>query len=204
MPRDKTASHEKIIEAARQEFREKGFEKASMRSIADRAGMTAAALYRHFPDKESMFGALVEPALNVFQSLYDSEKENDFQWVGEHDLDSVWEATFDLAPWLDMIYKQYDAFQLLLSCAGGSRYESFVHDLVEMDAKDMVDFIAAARQAGYKVKDISLQEMTMILTAYYEAFFEIVRSSVPLEEAKQQAATLARFFAPGWKALFSE
>lgn len=204
MPRDKTASHEKIIEAARQEFREKGFEKASMRSIADRAGMTAAALYRHFPDKESMFGALVEPALNVFQSLYDSEKENDFQWVGEHDLDSVWEATFDLAPWLDMIYKQYDAFQLLLSCAGGSRYESFVHDLVEMDAKDMVDFIAAARQAGYKVKDISLQEMTMILTAYYEAFFEIVRSRVPLEEAKQQAATLARFFAPGWKALFSE
>lgn len=204
MPRDKTASHAKIIEAARQEFREKGYEKASMRSIADRAGMTAAALYRHFPDKESMFGALVEPALNVFQTSYDSEKEDDFQWVGEHDLDSVWKTTFDLAPWLDMIYEKYDAFQLLLCCAGGSRYESFIHDFVEMDAQDMVAFIAAAKEAGYKVKDISLEEMRMILTAYFEAFFEIVRSNVPLEEAKQQAATLARFFAPGWKALFSE
>ena len=42
MPKDKTDTHEKIIRAAREEFMEKGFEQASMRSIAGRVGMSAA------------------------------------------------------------------------------------------------------------------------------------------------------------------
>ena len=48
MPRDKTASHERIVAAAMREFLEKGFEQASMKAVADAVGMTSAALYRHF------------------------------------------------------------------------------------------------------------------------------------------------------------
>ena len=47
MPRDKTANHIKLMGAARQEFLECGFEKASMRSIGERCGLTAAGIYRH-------------------------------------------------------------------------------------------------------------------------------------------------------------
>ena len=52
MPRDKTANHIKIMAAAKAEFMEFGFEKSSMRSIADRCGMTAALRHdgsRHLP-----------------------------------------------------------------------------------------------------------------------------------------------------------
>ena len=55
MPRDKTATHVKLMAAARREFLEVGFEKASMRSIGERCGMTAAGLYRHCRDKEDLF-----------------------------------------------------------------------------------------------------------------------------------------------------
>ena len=37
MPRDKTANHHKIMEAAKEEFMEKGYEKASMRAAASLA-----------------------------------------------------------------------------------------------------------------------------------------------------------------------
>ena len=47
MPRDKTASHIRLMAAARQEFLEYGFEKASMRSIGERCSLTAAGIYRH-------------------------------------------------------------------------------------------------------------------------------------------------------------
>lgn len=47
------------------EFLEKGFEKASVRSIANRAGMSAAGIYRHFKDKEAMFDALVAPLVDI-------------------------------------------------------------------------------------------------------------------------------------------
>ena len=46
MPRDKTESHARVLAAARDEFMEYGFEKASMRRIGERCGMTAAGLYR--------------------------------------------------------------------------------------------------------------------------------------------------------------
>ncbi len=62
MPRDKTLSHIKIMAAAKAEFMEMGFEKASMRRIADRCGMTAAGIYRHCEDKEDLFCQLVSPA----------------------------------------------------------------------------------------------------------------------------------------------
>lgn len=58
MPRDKALSHERIIRAARDEFSEYGFDKASMRRIGKRCGLTAAALYRHFDSKEAVSGAL--------------------------------------------------------------------------------------------------------------------------------------------------
>ena len=40
MPRDKTLSHEKVKKAIKEEFLEKGYEDASIRSIGARAGMT--------------------------------------------------------------------------------------------------------------------------------------------------------------------
>ena len=55
MPRDKTLSHEKVRKAVKEEFLEKGYEDASIRSIGARAGMTSAGLYRHYADKEAMF-----------------------------------------------------------------------------------------------------------------------------------------------------
>lgn len=41
MPRDKTINHIRLMAAAREEFLEYGFEKASMRSIGKRCGLTA-------------------------------------------------------------------------------------------------------------------------------------------------------------------
>ena len=72
MPRDKSLSHEKIIRAAMDEFSEFGYDKASMRRIGQRCGLTAAALYRHFDSKESMFEALVEPAVTDMKKWLES------------------------------------------------------------------------------------------------------------------------------------
>ena len=62
MPRDKTAAHRKLMSAAREEFLAFGFEKAPMRSIGQRCGMTAAGIYRHCRSKEDLFDQLVSPA----------------------------------------------------------------------------------------------------------------------------------------------
>ena len=56
-----TATLEKIQEAARAEFLDKGFQGTSLRQIVKNAGVTTGAFYGYFSSKEAPFNALVEP-----------------------------------------------------------------------------------------------------------------------------------------------
>ena len=89
MPKDKTETHERIIPAAMKIFLEKGFEKATMREIAEEAGITAAGLYRHFVDKEAMFAALVEPVLSELQKWCELTRQVDYDFLEQGDLAPV-------------------------------------------------------------------------------------------------------------------
>ena len=51
-----------ILDAARATFAERGFAKATIREIAQRAGVTHGLVMRHFPSKEALFVAAVPGA----------------------------------------------------------------------------------------------------------------------------------------------
>ncbi len=54
---------DKIIKSAVDEFIEKGYEYASMRNIAKKAGITAGNIYRYFESKEKLLVQIVDPVL---------------------------------------------------------------------------------------------------------------------------------------------
>ena len=71
----------KILQSAKNEFLDKGFTNASLRTIASNAGVTTGAMYRHFKDKDALFCALVDDAIDVTVktvSLADSAHRLDF------------------------------------------------------------------------------------------------------------------------------
>lgn len=61
MPRTHGDTKAEIREVALELFRRQGYEKTSLREIAERLGITKAALYYHFRSKEDLLRALVEP-----------------------------------------------------------------------------------------------------------------------------------------------
>ena len=83
MPRDKTDTHNKLLPCIKQEFLEHGYEKASMQNIARRAGITAAGIYRHFPSKEAMFTAMVEPVTSDFLKMCDVSMEETYSRLSD-------------------------------------------------------------------------------------------------------------------------
>ena len=95
MARDKAGHHEQILEATRQELLTWGFADASMRRIAAAAGMSAAGLYKHFPSKEEMFAALVEPAFQALMSLYRHEEAAELAALREGVITQKWEKGGD-------------------------------------------------------------------------------------------------------------
>ena len=50
---------ERIHQAAKAEFMEKGFSSASLRAIVKAAGVTTGALYGYYPSKEELFEGLL-------------------------------------------------------------------------------------------------------------------------------------------------
>lgn len=57
------ATREKLLESAKREFMEKGYMKASLRTICKNAGVTTGALYFFFQGKEDLLKELVEGPL---------------------------------------------------------------------------------------------------------------------------------------------
>lgn len=53
------AGRERLIEAARALFSERGFHGVSIRDVAGAVGVTPAAIYYHFPDKEQLYLAVI-------------------------------------------------------------------------------------------------------------------------------------------------
>ncbi|KMS66899.1 TetR family transcriptional regulator [Streptomyces viridochromogenes] len=69
-PRTESAdTRDRILDAAREEFSERGYEKTSVRGIAKAAGVDSALVHHYFGTKEQVFEASVEvafaPALKV-------------------------------------------------------------------------------------------------------------------------------------------
>ena len=200
MPRDKTASHARVMAAASEEFLEYGFEKASMRRVGERCGFTAAGLYRHCRDKEDLFEQLVAPAVERIKAWMDThltkylaavQDEGNLQWQDS---------------WVDMmreiVYPHMDDYYLLLTCSSGTKYENFLHDLTQTAQERTLRYLPVLREKGLAIRAISPMEMHLLFSAYVTALFEPVIHRYTLDESMRCLETVEAFFLPGWKALF--
>jgi AcrR family transcriptional regulator len=70
------STRERILDVALELFVEKGFDKTSLREIAERLGFTKAALYYHFASKEDILMALHLRMHDLVRDLVDQLKEH--------------------------------------------------------------------------------------------------------------------------------
>ena len=201
MPIDKTANHEKIIAAAKKEFLTYGFTDASMRHIAEEAGMSASGLYKHFASKEEMFSALVEPDYQGLLALFRQEAGDQEQVIGTGDV-SIWETGQDAKRAVAYIYDHLDAFRLIVCKSQGTKYENTLHDLAVLEEELTLSFMEVLKKQGVKLNDFNEKELHLLTTSNVNAVFQTVEHDFTRDEAMHYADTLDRFFSKGWKEFF--
>ncbi len=199
MPRDKTRSHQKVLEAAREEFMEYGYENASMRRIGQRCDMTAAGLYRHCKDKAGLFGELVIPSIEKVDAWLEAHISRSIRAMEEDNIDLWKDSEIDMMR--DLIYPNMEEYRLLLTKAQGSPYENFLHDLTQKHQDRMLSFLPMLRERGYALRPIDPKELHLLVSAYTTAMFEPVVHGYSKGEAFRCLETLEAFFLPGWKQL---
>ncbi len=199
MPRDKSVNHIKIMAAAKAEFLERGYEKASMRSIADRCNMTAAGIYRHCRDKEDLFYQIVSPAeekLMAWANAHMQRYEEPVKKKGK----MIWQDSF-IDMMREVVYPDMEDFHLLIARSKGSKYENYLHDMTEMAQDKFMAYMEELRESGINAPEITAQQLHLLLTAYLTALFEPVVHNYSYEDANEALKTLEKFFLPGWKKL---
>ncbi|MEU0667573.1 TetR family transcriptional regulator [Streptomyces lavendulocolor] len=98
-------TRERILEAARAEFAERGYDKTSVRGIAKAAGVDPALVHHYFGTKDEVFAAAIElsfePAL-IVPAIVGGPAEGIGERLARYFL-SVWENPVTRAPLLAVI-----------------------------------------------------------------------------------------------------
>ncbi|MCR4696013.1 MAG: TetR/AcrR family transcriptional regulator [Lachnospiraceae bacterium] len=129
-----------LIEAAKQEFLEKGYNKASLRNICAKAGVTTGALYFFFNNKEDLFDSIIYPPLEELKRMIMEHYKEDREFMGN--MNSLDFGDLDHSDIAEMvvkcIYKNYDSFVLLLSGSKEDALDQIIDEFVDLIEKSTV------------------------------------------------------------------
>ena len=163
----------KILESARSEFMTNGFEKSSLKSICEGAGVTTGALYKRYKGKEDLFCAVVEQTVADLYEVAHARGDKDPAAMSDQELIKAWDMDdADMMWWFRFLYARHDDFYLLLACSQGTRYANFEHDWAELLTKATSAYLAEAQRRGLCRTDVGPAELHILLSAFWTTIYE--------------------------------
>ena len=179
-------TYTEILKNAEIEFLQKGFEKASMRSIAAMTGITAGALYKHFPSKAAIFEALVQPLIaqtlsigtDFSETVVELFKTENGAAIKEVIRTSIWNL-------YNLVYSRFDEFKLLFNRSAGTKYENIRHEFVMADVAACKKFIGDLKLRGINIHPLTDDQLHLIYSTALTPFFEIITHEYPQKKAEK-------------------
>ena len=186
---------ELLIECAKKEFLEKGYNRASLRNICANAGVTTGAIYFFFDNKEDLFKAIVDEPLKGLKEILIEHFKEDEELA--HSLSSFRDIDLDHSEISDKlvryIYGYYDSFLILLTAAENTVYEHCVDELVELAESSIPKMMMALN--GYTYDEYMTHWMSHITV---DAFIHVIRHERDAEVAAQRIRATLNWLVKGW------
>lgn len=118
------ATRATILQSAKETFLECGYQEASMRKIAARAGITPGAIYKHFSGKEEMFGEIFAESGNKLMALSESILDIDFSVMSDEQLMQVFYSRISIRTF-ELLEDDMQLFHMLLKNDSGTYIRNF-------------------------------------------------------------------------------
>lgn len=193
-----TSLDEKITAAAWREFSAKGYTGASLRKIAEQAGVTVGAIQTRYPSKDALFVSLVQPLLTDAAATFLSVKADYYADVPGSLLDQLKSSMrAESAEILRVIFAHYDEAILLFERSAGSSIAGFYDGLVQRKISESAAFF---RAKGEPVVDDKL--LGMLISLQFDTYRRIVREYPDRAEAQRTMNALMTYHFAGWTAIF--
>ncbi len=145
-----------IMSSARSEFLVKGYTKASMRDIAENAGITVGNIYRYYESKEYLFESIVEPTFNEITELFHQiHIEPNSPRTRETYLSFRDVFTTQL---MKILRDNQEEMMILVKCSDGTRYKnvrSQFSDIIEAKVQYFIREATQEKNAEFDKRMIS-------------------------------------------------
>jgi len=169
----------RIFLAARELFDQGGADGVSMRRIADKAGITPMAIYRHFPDKDALLNALMLDGLAAWEARVEMLSQTEpLAW-----LEALGQAFLDFALTEP---RRYEAAFLLKASAARKYPQDFAQGRSPVIAKAMAH-IEEARSRG-QIGTFPAIDMAISFAALVQGLVDMYRAGRFTSEADFRAA----------------
>lgn len=180
----KSDTYEEILKNAKAEFLQHGFEKASMRSIAAMTGITAGALYKHFPSKAAIFEALVQPLISQTLNIGTNFSEIAIKLYEAKNPRAIKEAIrISLQNLCTLVYTNFDDFRLLFNRSAGTKHENIRHEFVMADVVACKKLIANLKKRGANIRTLNEEQLHLIYSTALTPLFEIITHEYSYKKA---------------------
>lgn len=193
---------ERILSCATEEFLEKGYSDASLRTIAAKAGTTTGSIYSRFKDKEGLFAAIVGPVAEYMMNLFVKTQEEFHAVEPERqpkEMDDYVMSGMD--EMLDYIYDNFTVFQLLLEASYGTKFQNFVEQLAEVEAEYTYKFMEVIHFQNEEENEVTEEFIHIMTRALFDSMFEVVRHKMEKETARKYVHMLEKFNYAGWNTI---
>lgn len=185
---------QRIIDTAREEFMEKGFEKASIRTITSKAKTSKSNIYNYFKDKNDLFNQVLEPTIQKIRFGLESAKQfNQPKGVSEYTLDS---QAYVIKIIFQFIAENITDIRLLLFKAHGSTLEGFKYGLLNAFTDNMYAWVNSIRSD----KEIS-RDFVMCICSCYLTQIELLLLHGNSDDVRGLPKEFAAFIYHGWKGI---
>ena len=190
---------EEILAVSRKMFLADGYQKSSMRDIADKVGISVSNLYNYFQSKDAIFCAIVQPVVATLYDLLEEHHGNSAKLdvadvvVDDNVIESVMHE-------YSMILKRHRALlKLLLFQAKGTSLEHFVDEYTDRSTVLVRDWFrrlkAICPSARVEVSDLFVHINTVWI---FTLLKEVIGHNLTNDEAEKVLREYVEFEMYGW------
>jgi len=177
VPEYREEAKSKILEAAFQEFSEKGFHQTTMEDVAKRVGVSKGALYLYFNSKEELFKGIYEKAPQALGDIMRSSfKGNDFV-----------ESSSQI---FDRMMQQYASnpslsFEIFAEATRNPDLKKVLRANYDRYINVMVSFLKEQKAEVRSTKDLDLRALAQALISLWNGMEALLVVGYPVAEVKR-------------------
>ncbi len=193
---------ENIISSACREFLDHGYAEASLRVIAEKAGLTKGAIYSYFENKDALFCELTAPAVRFIENEF-QYKESCFAAITKENSPDAFESDIQgFRNYAHAVLDNYESFKLLLFCAAGSSLQDYKERIIQLYAQDFHTRLSLIKKVKIRKGVISEMFVHTLAATYISFLEELVLHEPNRAQADDYAVQMAIFVRAGIDKLY--